>query len=417
MPTVNLPQDPQFNSIDANNLESVRKDVVFNQLFVDTPFQAKLRRAGVWEDFLGGAGMTEVIQYGRAQGAAVNPGQTVTLTRQQIDTKVKFYPKLYVSWFPMDEWEMDDGSGTGGVINSGPAKIADIYGLYMENMVMNINTMLEMDSFRHGQQNNATISDNRIKCSNGLDEALNNGIDPSLYGNRYTTYGGQTRNGNVGITWNSTPNYLGTATGGTGQIDVASLQSLWTQITTCGGKPTLGITNGFGFAAIAIALDAQRRDIQLKKHDLEWVAFSYNGVEIYADPLAPSATAQYYIPLGQAASGAAGNTSLVDGVGSSTQTIAFTTPQFTNASGGAVSVSPTNSGLPSNTTIQPSEALYFLEPESFKVRPTNKSGFKFGVRRVPQQNNVSVDGIMMRLGINLYNCQPRHNAYAFGFSK
>jgi len=40
MPTVNLPQDPQFNSIDANNLESVRKDVVFNQLFVDTPFQA-----------------------------------------------------------------------------------------------------------------------------------------------------------------------------------------------------------------------------------------------------------------------------------------------------------------------------------------------------------------------------------------
>jgi len=67
----------------------------------------------------------------------------------------------------------------------------------------------------------------------------------------------QTRNGNVGITWNSTPNYLGTATGGTGQIDVASLQSLWTQITTCGGKPTLGITNGFGFAAIAIAIDAQ----------------------------------------------------------------------------------------------------------------------------------------------------------------
>ncbi|MGD0783965.1 MAG: hypothetical protein ABSA30_14025, partial [Candidatus Aminicenantales bacterium] len=67
------------------------------------------------------------------------------------------------------------------VINSGPAKIADIYGLYMENMVMNINTMLEMDSFRHGQMNNATISDNRIKCSNGLDEALNNGIDPSLY--------------------------------------------------------------------------------------------------------------------------------------------------------------------------------------------------------------------------------------------
>ncbi len=410
-----IPADPLFNEIDTGNLESVRKDVVWNNLFVDTPFQAKLRRAGVWEDFLGGAGMTEVIQYGRAQGAAVNPGQTVTLTRQQIDTKVKAYPKLYVSWFPMDEWEMDDGSGTGGVINSGPSKIADLYGLFMENMVMNINTMLEMDSFRHGQSNNATIIDNRIKCSNGLDEALNNGIDTSLYGNRYTTYLGQTRNGNVGITWNSTPQYLGTAQGGPGQIDVASMQKLWTQCTICGGKPTLGITNGFGFAAIAIALDAQRRDIHLTKHDLQWEAFSYNGVEIYSDPLAPSATAQFYIPLGQAAGGAAGNTSLVDGVGSSTQTISYTTPQFTY-NGANVPFSPTNSGLPSNVTIQPSEALYFLEPESFKVRPTNKPGFKFGVRRVPQQNNVSVDGIMMRLGIDLYNVQPRHNAMCFGFS-
>ena len=51
------PADPLYNEIDATNLESVRKNVVFNNLFVDTPFQAKLRRAGVWDEFLGGAGM------------------------------------------------------------------------------------------------------------------------------------------------------------------------------------------------------------------------------------------------------------------------------------------------------------------------------------------------------------------------
>jgi hypothetical protein len=412
-----MPNDPLYNEIDTNSLEAVRRDVVWNNIFVDTPFQAKLRRAGVWEGFLGGAGMTEVIQYGRAQGAAVNPGQTVTLLRQQIDTKVKFFPKLYVSWFPMDEWEMDDGSGQGGVINSGPSRIADLYGLFMENMVSNINTMVEMDSFRHGQSTQAGfITDNRIKCSNGLDEALNNGIDTSLYGNRYTTYGGQTRNGNVGINWNATPLYLGTSAGAPGQIDVASMQELWSRCTITGGKPTLGITNVFGFKAIAIALDAQRRDINLKKHDLEWVAFSYNGVEIYQDPLAPSAVAQNYIPLGPANAGAAGNSNLVDGVGQSTTTIAYTTPQFVNAAGAPVNTSPTGSGLPSLTTIQAAEALYFLEPESFKIRPTNKPGFRFGIRRVPQQNNVSVDGIMMRLGINLYNTQVRHNNYAFGFS-
>jgi len=76
-----MPTDPLYNEIDASNLESVRKNVVFNNLFVDTPFQAKLRKAGVWDEFLGGAGMMEGILYGRTQGAAVNPGQTVTVTR------------------------------------------------------------------------------------------------------------------------------------------------------------------------------------------------------------------------------------------------------------------------------------------------------------------------------------------------
>ena len=129
------PTDPLFSEIDSTNLESVRKSVVFNNFFVGTPFLEKLREAGVADPYLGGAGMTEGILYGRPQGAAVNPGQEITVTRQQIDTKIKFYAKGYASWFPMDDFEMDDGSGNGGVINSGPAKIADIYQLYMEGLV------------------------------------------------------------------------------------------------------------------------------------------------------------------------------------------------------------------------------------------------------------------------------------------
>jgi hypothetical protein len=410
------PNDPLYNEIDSTNLESVRKNVVWNNFFVGTPFLEKLRVAGVADPFLGGAGMTEGILYGRPQGAGVNPGQDITITRQQIDTKIKFFPKMYASWFPMDEWQMDDGSGQGGVINSGPAKIADIYTLYMEGLVMQINTMLEMDSFRHGQQNSATVQDNRIKVSNGLDEALNNGIDYSLFGNRYTYYGGQVRNGNIGVALNVTPLYLGTATGAPGQIDFGALQQLWAQCKVTGGKPTLGITNVFGFKAISIALDVYRRDISNIKHDIKWDALDFNGTDIFADPLAPSAQAQNYIALGPNA-GAAGNTNLIDGVGSNTTTPTFTTGQFVSpTTGAAVNFSPTNSGLPSNATIQPSEAVYFLEPESFKLRTTDKSGFDFGIRRTKLPYNVSVDAIMMRLGTNLYNCQPRHNAYAYGFS-
>lgn len=412
-----MPTDPLYNEIDASNLESVRRNVVFNNLFVGTPFQAKLRRAGVWDEFLGGAGMMENILFGRTQGAAVNPGQTITVTRQQINTGIKFLPKAYATWYPLDDWEMDDGSGTGGVINSGPSKIVDEYQLYMENLVLTMNTMQEMDSFRHGQTASATVGDNRVKTINGLDEALNNGIDPSVYGNIYKSYGGQLRNGNIGIALNSTPVYCGTPSGGTGQIDFAVLMQLWSQCKVTGGNPSLGITNVFGFKAVAIALDAQRRDVSNTRHDIQWDGLNFNGVDIYADPLAPSAQAQNYIALGAAQGGGQGNASLVDGVGSSTQTVAFLTPQFTNPSTGAnVAVSPTGSGIPSNVTIQPGEYLAFLEPESFKIRPTNKKGWNFGLRRAPMPNNVSIDALFMRLGINLYNNQPRHNSYAFCFA-
>lgn len=419
------PQDPLFNEIDSSTLESVRRNVVFNNFFVGTPFLEKLRTAGVADPYLGGAGMTEGILYGRPQGAGVNPGQDITVTRQQINTKIKFFPKGYASWFPMDDWELDDGSGQGGVVNSGPARIVDEYTIWLEALTMQINTMLEMDSFRHGQASSSTISDNRIKVSNGLDEALNNGVDTSVFGNRYTYYGGQVRNGNIGTALNVTPLYLGQqvttgtvsapSTSNPGAIDFGALQQLWSQCKVTGGRPTLGITNVFGFKAISIALDVYRRDVSNIKHDIRWDSLDFNGVDIFADPLAPSAQAQNYIALSPNA-GASGNTNLVDGVGSNTVTPTYQTPQFTSASGGLLTTSPSGSGLPSNALIQPSEVIYFLEPDSFKLRTTDKPGWNFGIRRTQLPYNVSVDAIFMRLATNLYNTQPRHNAYAFGFS-
>ena len=416
--------DPLYSEIDATNLELVRKNVVFDNLFVDTPFQAKLRKAGVFDPFLGGSGMFEGFIYGRPQGAAVAPGSTVTVTRQQMNTGMKFLPKAYVSWVPLDDWELDDGSGTGGVINSGPAMIANQYQIIMEAMTMTINTMIEMDSFRHGQASGANISDNRILNTNGLDEALNNAIDPSPFGNIYATYGGDTRNGVIGPALNSTPLWLGgttagassssLATNGTGQIDFNALIRLWSQCVVTGGKPDLGITNVFGFAAVANALDAQRRDVSNTKHDIQWDGLTFNGVDIYADPLAPSALATNFLSLAPTA-GKSGNNNLADGSGGSTQTSTITTPQYT--SGGAnVTASPTGSGFPSNSTCTVGEVLYFLESGSFKIRPTDKKGWNFGLRRSPMPNNVSMDALFMRLGTNLYNVMPRHNALALGFA-
>jgi hypothetical protein len=209
--------------------------------------------------------------------------------------------------------------------------------------------------------------------------------------------------------------YLGTPSGGVGQIDFNALMQLWAQCKITGGEPDLGITNVFGFVAIANALDAQRRDISNTKHDIRFDGLSFNGVDIYASPLAPSSQAQNYIPLaGQ--NGTAGNNTLVDGSGLSTQLVPFTSPQFT-FNGGNVAVSPTGSNIPSNVVIQPGEYLAFMQAGDFKLRPTNKPGWNFGIRKTQMPNNVSLDAVMVRLGTNLYNPMPRHGALAFGFGK
>jgi hypothetical protein len=409
--------DPLYNEIDASNLESVRKNVIFDNLFVDTPGQAKLRKAGVFDPFLGGNGMVEGFLYGRVQGAALAPGSTVTVTRQQLNSALKFQPKAYVTWSPLDDWEMDDGSGTGGVINSGPAMIVNMYQVIMENMSMTMNTMLEMDMFRHGQPASALVADDRRFNSNGLSEALNNGVDPSWDGNVFTTYGGQVRNGAIGPALNSTPLYLGNSSGAPGQIDFNALMRGWGQCNVAGGNPDLGLTNVLGFVAIANALDAQRRDISNTKHDIQWKGLNFQGIDIYSDPLAPSALAGDFLSLAPTP-GTVGNpganNNLADGAGNSTLVKPFVTPQFVYQ-GANVPTSPTGSNLPSNTTIQAAEVLMMLECSSFKVRPTNKKGWNYGLRRAPMPNNISIDALFMRLGINLYNVQPRHNTQLFGF--
>src|SRR5215475_1172343 len=399
--------DPLYNPIDSHTMESVRRNTIFNNLFVGTPFQAKLRVAGVFDPFLGGSAMVEPFIYGRPQGAALAPGSTVTVTRQQMNTLMNFKPKAYSSWLPIDDWELDDGSGTGGVINSGPAAIIDQYQVCMELMTETLNTMLEMDAFRHGQPAlPGRVVDNRIYNSNGLAEALNNGRDPSWDGNVYPTYGGNTRGGVIGRALDAVPMWLGNREGGVGQIDCAALQRGWGACIITGGKPNLGITNVGGFVAISVALDAQRRDISNTKHDINWEGLNFNGIDIYADPLAPSQESEQFLSLG-GGGGRAGNANLVDGAGANTVTGTFTVHQ---------PPTPASHLPPVGTECTVGEVLFFLTAETFKIRPTNKRGWNFGTRRAPMPNNVSIDAMFLRLGINLYNVQPRQNSQMYGFT-
>lgn len=414
--------DPLYNEIDSSTRESIRKNVINECFFVDTPLQDILRRFGVVEDFLGGSGMVEAFEYARLQGSAVTPGQTVTVTRNQVATAAKFYEKAYATYTQIEDFELD-------VINrAGDTQIIDQRALLEANLVSHLNTMLEMDGYRHGQPSSANggtvgVTDDRSKSSNGFFEGFSNGIDPSPDGNVFTTTGGVTRNGAVGQAFNSTPFYCGLSNGNPGPITYPVLTNVVAQLLTLNGKAKVGITSPFGWAALVNMLRAIARvDQQGVKEgtDFGWPSVDFFGVKIYADPLAPSGKTWNYLPGGNTAAFGtqAPNTSFVDGSGNTTKLTSYSVPNYFS-SGIQVSAgqpSPTGSNFPQGATIQPSEILVLFDPECMKMRPTAEKSWFFATKVKDIPDNVSAANMFMRLGTNLYVNNPRHGLIVSGFT-
>jgi len=416
-------QDPLYNEIDASTREAIRKNVISDCFFTDTPLQDILRRYGVVEDFLGGSGMVEAFQYARLQGKAVEPGQTVTVTRNQIASAAKYYEKAYATYTQIEDFELD-------VINrAGDTQIIDQRALLEANLISHLNTMLEMDGYRHGQPANGNpggtsgVSDDRSLSSNGFFEGFSNGIDPSPDGNVFTVTGGVTRNGVVGQAYNSTPYWCGQSNGYPGAITYPVLTNAVAQLLTLNGKAKVGITSPFGWAALVNMLRAIARvDQQSVKEgtDFGWPSVDFFGIKIYPDPLCPSAKTWNYLPGGNTAAygTAAANTNYVDGSGSTTKLGSYTGPTYTS-SGVTVAAglaSPTGSNFPSQTTIQASEILVLFDPECIKMRPTAEKSWFFATKIKEIPDNVSAANMFMRLGTNLYVYNPRLGLIISGFT-
>jgi len=414
--------DPTYNDVDANTREAIRKNVIQECFFVDTPLQDILRKHGVVEEFLGGSGMMEPFTYAHVQGAAVTPGQTVTVTRPQIDSAAKYYEKAYATYTQIEDFDLD-------VINRpGDTQIIDKRALLEANLISQLNTMLEMDLYRHGQPSAANggtsgVSDDRSKASNGFFEGFSNGIDPSPDGNVFTTTGGVTRNGAIGQAYNSTPFYCGNTSGTAGPITYNVLTNIVAQLLTLSAKAKVGITSPFGWAALVNMLRSIARvdQIEIKEGtDFGWPSVDFFGVKIYADPLCPSAKTWNYLPGGNTAAygTAAPNTTFIDGVGNNTKLSSYTSPTFTS-SGVAVAngtTSPTGSNFPSNTTIAASEIMVFFDPEAVKYRPTEEKSWFFATKLKEIPDNISAANMFMRLATNGYVFNPRHGLIVSGFT-
>lgn len=387
--------DPIFNELSATTRNDIREGVVYNEFFVDTPFQDHLRREGAIDPFGGGTLMQEPFLYQGPDGGGVESGQTVTVTRKQIIAAMGFIPKKYATWFSVDDYEMSNGESS-GVINTGPNAAVDLYTAYLEALTEQLNTFLEMDAYRHGQASSAgLITDNRTLLINGLSEACNNGLDPSWDGNVFQNYGQQPRNGAIKNTLNSVPRWAGNPDGSTGQISYEFLLQTYSQAIH---RPTIGITSQIGYTYIAGLFQRQQRFdvLGVRRDGIKWAGISFEDAIIYQDWLVPSAVDPGFLP-----------SNLVGGAGNTNQTGTITVPATVS----------TASGLPVATTVcTVGETLWWLNGPTWHSRPTTDPAWFFGIRRTSAYDNVSLDALFMRLAINLYTDAPRDNVQTYGFS-
>lgn len=386
--------DPIFNELSATTRNELRDGIVYNEFFVDTPFQDHLRREGAVDPFGGGTLMQEPFLYQPPDGGAVTPGQTITVTRKQIVAAMGFEPKAYATWFSVDDYEMSNGEHP-GVINAGPNAAVDLYLTYLESLTEQLNTFIEMDSYRHGQAAGTTITDNRVLLLNGMSEALNDGNNPSWDGNTFPTYGAQARNGAISNTLNSIPQWAGNPDGSTGQI---SYEFLLQSYSSAIHRPTIGITSKIGYTFIASLFQRQQRFdvIGVKKDGIKWAGIQFEDAVIYDDWLTPSAQDPSFLP-----------SNLVGGAGITNVTGTFTVPATVTAA----------SKLPVATTVcTVGETLWWLRGDSWKSRPTTNPAWFFGIRRTSAYDNISLDALFMRLAMNLYCVVPRDNIQCYGFA-
>jgi hypothetical protein len=134
-----------YNDTDVATREAIRKNVIQECFFVDTPLQDILRKSGAVEEFLGGTGMMEPFNLRARSRRGSDSRPNCDRDRPQISSAAKYQEKAYATFVQIEDFDLD-------VINRpGDTQILDKRALLEANLVSQLNTMLEMDLYRHGQ--------------------------------------------------------------------------------------------------------------------------------------------------------------------------------------------------------------------------------------------------------------------------
>lgn len=375
--------DPTFDQISATTLADLRDNVLYDNFFVDSAFQRKLRVSGALDEFLGGTLMQTPFQYDRVNGGAIAPGSDIAVLQKQILAATAFVPKEYIEQVPINLFRSNVIQG------SGPAVKVKEVDAYMTNAVQALNTDIAIDFFRHGQ---SISGSNRLIFINGISEALNDGINPSWDGNVFTTYGGQLRNGVVGNTLNSVPIWCGDQSGNTGQISYKVLVEAY---LNCVQRPDIGLCNKALYAYLLERQEPKQRfgmdtDVSIGMSGLKLL-----DAMIFEEKLCPSTKYGTLLP-----SGLSQTTSI--------KPATFTTPTLSAAQRAI-------SNFPSVTSVNPGEPFFWLRVKGWKLRPSSDPEYNFNFTPpIRSQTNADLVVMFLKAAINAYTTSPRDNAQIVG---
>jgi hypothetical protein len=376
--------DPLFDQLSAGTLADLRRDAVQDNFFVDGAWQRLMRYYGSNDPFTGGLFMQEPFMYNRVNGGAYQPGADVQVSEVQVLGAMGFPPRAYKEDIALNLFQI-------GVVNNGPAAAVSIYDMYYENAVQALSTDLNIDFYQHGQASGSTVTPNRSIYVDGADEALNDGLNPGWMGNVYTTYGGQTRNGVVGNTLNSTPIWAGDQAGNTGQVNYGTLFGAY---LNCVQPPDTGLCNKACFQYIAMREEPKQRFAQETDVRIGLTGFKILEAFIHVDKLAPSTKFGALLPSGLSQT-------------SSIKPTAFSTTGLTLS---AVS------NYPASTTCQPGEPFFWFRLQDWKLRPTDDPEYNHNFTPlIRTQTNPDLVVAFYKAALNVYTPSPRDNAQIVGF--
>jgi hypothetical protein len=396
--------DPTYGGdLQSSTLDDMVLDVAYDNFFVDTPKQMWLRAIGAVDPFDGGVMMREPTIFNRPLGGANSPGTTVTIVHRQQIANLAYNERLYSTYDNLETFSLL-------VQNRGSARRVDLVDMYAQLHVKAINTDVEVDSFHHGQSPVAGyITDDGSERVNGDEEFMNDGYNPSIFGNVFQSVGNQARNGSQTNTLNSTPYWYGNPDGTAGAVTVENLTQHMIRVLKYGNEAgnVIGITSQEGIGYIYSMFQRQQRLVEWKVEDTcpGFTGIGFMGAMLYGDTQAPGrAWAQTLPPEISATSNA-------------TDTLTYT-------SGGVVipysfvspSTTTTFSRIPASTNISVGEPLSLYSGRTWKYRPTTEPEFFFGVRRNQVYNSNTLDAYIVNLGINQYSVAPRENCVGYGFA-